>query len=217
MLAYGLTWLSLLSRWHWWKIDIRNLPNLSRACRQLKRHSTMRSWPNLFAIGSGNVVWIRQSNWAWIDLIWDIWHALPIGRRSLSRVIWDIEHALPIRKRSLTRDEVTLPPIGKRSLVCDEVTLSPVEKRSSSYLYWKRTHQSIERWVELQGFLKYQLTVASPLWHSILCLASWFVLLKLRARMPTMQRHGVKLSVVKMLGLLPQEIESNMTILQMGR
>ncbi len=197
----------------------------------------MRDQPNLAAIGSGTFIWIRQSNWMWIDLICcDIWHALPIGRCSLSCVIWDIEHALPIgkhsltrdeatlppvRKCSLTRDEVTLPPVGKRSLTHDEVTLPPVGKRSltrdevtlppvwrhcASHLYWKCMHQSIERWVEFQGFLKYQLTVASLLWRSMLCLASWFVLLKLRAWMPTMQRRGVKPLVVKMLGLLPQEI-----------
>ena len=47
--------------------------------------------------------------------------------------------------------------------------------------------------------------------------AKLFVLLKLRAQMQTMRRHGVKLSVLKMLGLLPQEIEPNMTIHQMGR
>jgi hypothetical protein len=51
----------------------------------------------------------------------------------------------------------------------------------------------------------------------MLCLASWFVLLKLQAQMQTMQRHDVKLSVLKILGLLPQEIKPNMTIHQMGR
>ena len=35
--------------------------------------------------------------------------------------------------------------------------------------------------------------------------------------MKTMQRHGVKLFVLKILGLLLQEIEPNMTIHQMGR
>ncbi len=54
---------------------------------------------------------------------------------------------------------------------------------------------------EFQGFVKYQLTVASLLWRSMLILASWFVLLKLRAQMQTMRRHGVKLSVLKVLGL----------------
>jgi hypothetical protein len=43
--------------------------------------------------------------------------------------------------------------------------------------------------------------------------AKLFCSLKLRVQMPTMQRHGVKLSVLKMLGLLPQEIESYLTIL----
>ncbi len=192
MLANQLTWLSLILLWCWW----------SQAW-QLKRHATMRGQPNLAAIGSGTFEWIQQLTWMWIDLICcDIWHALPIGRCSLSHVIWDIEHTLPIGKRSLTRDEVTLPPVGRHC---------------TSHLYWKCTHQSTERWVEFQGFLKYQLTVASPLWYSMLCLASWFVLLKLRAQMQTMRRHGVKLSVLKMLGLLPQEIEPNMTIHQMGR
>jgi len=45
----------------------------------------------------------------------------------------------------------------------------------TSHLYWKCTHHSTERWVEFRGFLKYQLTVASPLWRSMLCLASWFI------------------------------------------
>ena len=170
---------------------------------QLKRHLTMRGQPNLAAIGSGTFEWIRQSTWMQIYLICcDIWHTLPIGRHSLSRVIWDIEHALPIRKHSLTRNEVTLPPVGRHC---------------TSHLYWKCTHQSTERWVEFRVFLKYQLTVASPLWRSMLCLASWFVLLKLQAQMQTMQRHDVKLSVLKILGLLPQEIKPNMTIHQMGR
>ena len=62
-----------------------------------------------------------------------------------------------------------------------------------------------------------QLTLTSPLWLSMLSLQNCFVLLKLQARMPTMRRHGVKLLVLKMLGLLPQEIEPNMTIHQMGR
>jgi hypothetical protein len=35
--------------------------------------------------------------------------------------------------------------------------------------------------------------------------------------MQTMWRHGVKLLVLKILGLLPQEIEPNMTIHQKGR
>ena len=170
---------------------------------QLIRHSTMRGQPNLAAIGSGTVAWIRQSTWMQIHLICcDIWQALPIGRRSLYRVIWDIEHALPIGKLSLTRDGVTLPPVGRHC---------------TSHLYWECTHQSTERWVEFRGLLKYQLTVASPLWHSMLCLASWFVLLKLRAQLQAMWRHSVKLSVLKMLGLLPQDIEPNMTIHWMGR
>ncbi len=144
----------------------------------------MRSRPNLAAIGSGTFEWMQ------IHLICcDIWHALPIERCSLSCVIWDIEHMLPIGKHSLTRDEVTLQPVGRHC---------------KSHLYWKCTHQSTERWVEFQGFLKYQLTVASPLWCLMLCLASWFVLLKLRAQMQTLQRHGVKLLVLKILGLLPQ-------------
>ncbi len=54
-----------------------------------------------------------------------------------------------------------------------------------------------------------RLTVASPLWLSMLSLLNWFVLLKLWAQMPTKQRHGVKLLVLKILGLLLQEIEPN--------
>ncbi len=61
-------------------------------------------------------------------------------------------------------------------------------RHCTSHLYWKCTHQSTERWVEFRGFLKYQLMVASPLWPSMLCLASWFVLLKLQGEMQTMQR-----------------------------
>ncbi len=34
---------------------------------------------------------------------WDIEHALPIGKHSLTRVSWDTWHTLPIGKRSLTR------------------------------------------------------------------------------------------------------------------
>jgi hypothetical protein len=40
-------------------------------------------------------------------------------------------------------------------------------------------------------------------------LAELFGLLKLHAEMPTMQMHGVKLLVLKILGLLLQEIEPN--------
>ncbi len=188
-------------------------PTMQRCCMkllywwsrawQLKRHSTIRGRPNIAAIGFGTFEWIRQSPWMQIHLICcDIWHTLPIERRSLSHVIWDIEHVLPIGKHSLTRDEVTLPPVGRHC---------------TSHLYWICMHQSTERWVEFQGFLKYQRTVASPMWCSMLCLASWLVLLKLRAQIQTMRRHGMKLSVFKIHGLLPQEIEPNMTIHQMGR
>ncbi len=52
----------------------------------------------------------------------DVWHTLPIGRRSLSHVIWDIEHALPIGKHSLTR----------------------VGRHCRSHLYWECMHQSTE-------------------------------------------------------------------------
>ncbi len=58
-----------------------------------------------------------------------------------------------------------------------------------------------------------RLTVASPLWLSMLSLLNWFLLLKLWAQMATMWRHGMKPLVLKMLGLLLQEIEPNWSIL----
>ena len=65
-LADRLIWLSLILLWCWW----------SRAW-QLKRHSTMRGWPNLAAFGSGIFEWIRQSTWMRMHLICcDVWHAL---------------------------------------------------------------------------------------------------------------------------------------------
>ena len=49
----------------------------------------------------------------------DTWHALPTGKRSLTRCGWDTWHALPIGKHSLTHfgwDTWYALPIGKRSL-----------------------------------------------------------------------------------------------------
>jgi hypothetical protein len=57
-----------------------------------------------------------------------------------------------------------------------------------------------------------QLTLASPLWLSMLLLLNCFSLLKLWAQMLTMQRHGVKLLVLKMFELLQQESEPYLTI-----
>ena len=82
MLAFHLTWLSLLSCWRWWRIGIENLSNLSQAWWRLKWHLTMRSWPILASTE-------RQM----YLICWDICaHLPPIGRHSTSCFYWEKTH-----------------------------------------------------------------------------------------------------------------------------
>ncbi len=99
------------------------------------------------------------------------------------------------------------------------VHLLPDGRHRTSCLYWEWTHQSTERWDEFFWEVDAhvptfqtrcmlhlsQVMIASLLWLSMLLLLNCFGLLKLRAQMPKMQRHGVKLLVLKMFVLLPQE------------
>ncbi len=102
-----------------------------------------------------------------------------------------------------------------------------------TYLQWMQQPTEVQKqtccWrIRRCLFCLSRLTVASPLWLSMLSLLNCFGLLKLQAQMPTMWRHGVKLlllklwaqmptmwrhglklSLLKILGLLPQEIEPN--------
>ena len=90
ILAFGLMKVTISRRW----LDASLVSKIlstrfaSSDSLQLKRHLTIRGRLKLAAIGSGTFEWIRQSTWMQIRLICcDIWHALPIGRRSLSHVI----------------------------------------------------------------------------------------------------------------------------------
>ncbi len=93
---------------------------------------------------------------------------------------------------------------GRFWMVCLEQLLISMQQMQQPTEMWKKACC----WRKMPCLYRLsRLTIASPLWLSMLSLLNRFLLLKLRAQMPTMQRHGMNLLVLKILELLPQESE----------
>ncbi len=127
----------------------------------------MRGQPNLAAIGSGTVVWIRQSaTWIQIHLIcWDSWHALQFGKCSLTCVSWDTWHALPIGKRRLTHVSWDTWHVLKWHLISNQQMQQPTEmrKKTCCQRICLICHQRVRRCLICLWLQSFQLMLLFPL------------------------------------------------------
>ncbi len=174
--------------WNHWNDLVELELCQNSGCVNMQQSSGKWNWAWYFV---GSCFWCQDWHFEW-------WHLTLMGQSNLvavcsHSVVW-IWQPTGIWMRFLSAYvHFHLPPSERNCTSC-------VSWLMLASLLWLSI-LLLPNWNECLS----QLMLAPPQWLLMLLLLN--CLLKLQAQMPMMQRHGVKLSLLKILELLPQTIE----------